>query len=72
MSQTKEQIEQELESFKNENLDWRTIEWKANTVTGFNNRLASFTGKNLCLCLSHVNFILLINHFIASLDSFIQ
>jgi len=43
MSQTKEEIEQELQSFKDANLDWRSVEWKSNTVTGFNNRLASFT-----------------------------
>jgi hypothetical protein len=43
MSQTKEQIEQELQSFKDANLDWRSVEWKSNTVTGFNNRLATFT-----------------------------
>ena len=45
MSQTKEQIEQELQSFKDANFDWRSVEWKANTVTGFNNRLATFTGN---------------------------
>ncbi len=45
MSQTKEQIERELQSFKDKNKDWESVEWKANTVTGFNNRLATFTGN---------------------------
>lgn len=43
MSQTKEEIEVELQEFKNENPDWKSVEWKSNTVTGFNNRLASFS-----------------------------
>ena len=44
MSQTKEEIEVELQEFKNEHPDWKSVEWKSNTVTGFNNRLASFSG----------------------------
>jgi hypothetical protein len=44
MAQTKEQVEQELQAFKNVNPDWMTVEWKSITVTGFNNHLASFPG----------------------------
>jgi hypothetical protein len=45
MSRDKEQIEIELQSFKDANHDWRSVEWKSNTVTGFNNLLATFTSN---------------------------
>eukprot|EP01031_Cornospumella_fuschlensis_P029514 gene29514-35622_t len=45
MSQTKEQVEQELQAFKSANPDWMSVEWKANSVASFNIRLASFRFK---------------------------
>ena len=63
MSQTKEEIEVELQSFKDANVDWRIVEWKANTVTGFNNRLASLTGNNFSVRF-YDNHILLITFYI--------
>ncbi len=44
MSQTKEQIEDELQSFKNANSDWMTDVVKGQIVASYNNRLATFTG----------------------------
>ena len=61
MSQTKEEIEQELQSFKDANLDWRSVEWKSNTVTGFNNRLASFTGNYISASFHDNNFHFLLD-----------
>ena len=43
MAQTKEQFEAELQAFKDANIDWMNVEWKTNAVTGYNNRLASFS-----------------------------
>ena len=44
ISQTKEQIEDELQSFKNANSDWLTDVVKGQIVASYNNRLATFTG----------------------------
>jgi hypothetical protein len=49
MSQIKEQIENELQSFKNANPDWLTNVEKGQIVASYNNRLASIppAGKRL-------------------------
>ena len=44
MAQTKTEIEEQLQRFQELHPDWMTIEWKAQTVASFNNRLASFPG----------------------------
>lgn len=43
MSQTKEQIEQELQSFKDANPSWMSDAEKRQFVASYNNRLASFS-----------------------------
>ena len=45
MSQTKEQIEQELHTFKQANPDWMTNKLKMGFVASFNNRLTNLNGK---------------------------
>ncbi len=50
MSQTKEDIELDLAEFKAANTDWKSVEWKANTVASFNNRLASLGGNETNIC----------------------
>ncbi len=45
MSQSREQVEAQLVAFQAANPDWMNVEWKANTVTGINYRLANFPSK---------------------------
>ena len=49
MLQTKGQIEDELQSFKNVNPDWRTDVKKGLIVASYNNRLAAFPSTGKCL-----------------------
>jgi hypothetical protein len=42
MAQTREQVEAELQAYKDANNDWMNVKWKTNAVAGYNNRLASF------------------------------
>jgi hypothetical protein len=44
MSQTKEQIEDELQSFKDAYPDWLTDVEKGQIVASYNNRLTTFPG----------------------------
>jgi hypothetical protein len=44
MSQTREQIEQELQAYKNANVDWMNDVTKGQIIASYNNRLANFSG----------------------------
>jgi hypothetical protein len=46
MSQTKEQIEGELEAYKIANPDWMTDVSKGQIIASYNNRLASLPGSH--------------------------
>ena len=64
MSQTREDIGKDLQSFKNENPDWKTIEWKSNTVTGFHNLIASLSGFLSYFFPNRLYFLIADNNFI--------